>query len=92
MPSLLKLFSLYACLCACIYVCVSPPRLLITSGMVWCDIDLLSKFHGFYIGAVVGIFRGHGLSFHPRHGDHPSKSKLVLYKLLIHCNSCLKQL
>ena len=73
-------------------VCVAPPRLLITSGMVWCDIDLLIKFHGFYIGGVVGIFRGHSLSFHLRRGDYPSKSKLVLYKPLIHCNSCLKQL
>ena len=29
---------LYACVCVC--VCVCPPlRLLITSGMMWCDID-----------------------------------------------------
>ena len=44
---------LYACLCVCVSVCVCvcvcvvcvrvcvhvPPRLLITSGMIWCDID-----------------------------------------------------
>ena len=29
---------LYACVCA--FACVCPPlRLLITSGMMWCDID-----------------------------------------------------
>ena len=42
------------CLFVCVYVvrvrvCV-PPRLLITSGMMWCDIDpiqLVNKFRGF---------------------------------------------
>ena len=47
MPGFLKLFlcgCLYACVymsvCVCVYVymCVCP-RLLITSGMMWCDID-----------------------------------------------------
>ena len=33
---------LYACVFACVFACVCvcpPPRLLITSGMMWCDID-----------------------------------------------------
>ena len=41
MPGFLKLFlcgHLYACVCVFAYVC-PPPRLLITSGMMWCDID-----------------------------------------------------
>ena len=28
------------CMCVCLRVCVCPPpRLLITSGVMWCDID-----------------------------------------------------
>ena len=31
---------MYACACVCVCVCVCvPPRLLITSGVMWCDID-----------------------------------------------------
>ena len=52
---------MHVCLCVC-----SPRRLLITSGMMWCDIDpiwyFLNKFYGYYIAAVVGIVSGHGLS------------------------------
>ena len=51
----------------CVYVCVSPPlRLLITSGMMWCDIwspyDWLNKFYSFYMVAVVVINDGRGLT------------------------------
>ena len=29
-----------ASVCECLYACVCPPpRLLITSGVIWCDID-----------------------------------------------------
>ena len=28
------------CVCVCMYVCL-PPRLLITSGLMWCDMDLI---------------------------------------------------
>ena len=33
---------LCVCLCVCVFVCVCvcpPPRLSITSGVMWCDID-----------------------------------------------------
>ena len=50
----------------CVYVCVCPPpRLLITSGVMWCDIDpydWLNKFCGFYIAAVVGIIIGRDIT------------------------------
>ena len=39
-------------------VCL-PPRLLITSSVMWRDIDpfdWLNKFYGFYMAVVVGIF------------------------------------
>ena len=44
----------------CLCVCPSP-RLSITSGMMWCDIDpydWFNKFYGFYMAAVVGIGSG----------------------------------
>ena len=30
--------SVCVCVCVCVFVCPSP-RLLITSGMIWCDMD-----------------------------------------------------
>ena len=33
-------WHLFVCLCVCVSVCL-PPRLLITSGMVWHDIKTL---------------------------------------------------
>ena len=34
--------ELNVCMSVCLHVCVSlPPRLLITSGVMWCDIDLI---------------------------------------------------
>ena len=45
-PGFLKLFLcgwLYVyvcvCMCVCVRVCVSASRVLITSGMMWCDIN-----------------------------------------------------
>ena len=38
----LKIVSVWmsACVCVCVCMCVSlPPRLLITSGMIWCDMN-----------------------------------------------------
>ena len=63
------------------FVCVSAPRLLITSGVIWHDIDpydWLNKFCGFYMAAVVGIVSGHNVSIHTCCGNWPSKSKLAL--------------
>ena len=46
-PIFLKLFlcrrlyvCMYVCMCECLCVFVNPRRLLITSGVLWCDIDL----------------------------------------------------
>ena len=54
-------------------MCVCPlPRLLITSGMMWHDIDpydWLNKFYGFYMAAVVGIGSGHDLSIYTHRGN-----------------------
>ena len=52
-----------ACVCVCVCVCV-PPRLLLTSGVMWCNIDWLNKFYGFYMAALVGIISGRGISIH----------------------------
>ena len=37
-PGFLKLF-LYGCLYVCVCLCVSAPRLLITSSVMWHDVD-----------------------------------------------------
>ena len=50
----------------CVCVC-SPPRLLITSGAMWCDIDpydWLNKFYDFYMAVVVGISSGRDVSIY----------------------------
>ena len=55
----------------CVFVCL-PPRLLLTSGMMWCDIDpynWLNNFCGFYMAVVVGIVSGRDLSIHTRRGN-----------------------
>ena len=73
-PSFLELLlsaNVHMCVCVCMcFACVSAPRLLITSGMMWCDIDpydWLNKFNGFYMAAVVGIISGRDLSIHTDH-------------------------
>ena len=58
---------MHVCVCVCV-----PPRLLITSGVMWCDIDPYdwsNKFYGFYMAAVVGIVSGCGISIHTCHGN-----------------------
>ena len=44
------------------------------------------------MATVAVIINGSGLDIDTCHGYYPNKSKLVLYKVLIHCNSRLKQL
>ena len=41
--------------CVCVHVCVPALRLLVTSGMMWCDMDRLTKFYSFDMAAVVDI-------------------------------------
>ena len=56
------------CVCVCVFACVSAPRLLITGGVMWCDVDpydWLNKFYGFCMAAVVDIVSGRGVSIQP---------------------------
>ena len=65
MPGFLELLlSVNVCMRMCLRVC-PPPRLSITSGVMWCDMDpydWLNKFHGFYMAVVVGIVSGRDVS------------------------------
>ena len=63
----------FACMCVCVCVCVCvglPPRLLITSGVMWHDIDpidWLNKFYSRYMAIVAIIVNGRGLGIDTRH-------------------------
>ena len=48
--------SMCMCMCVCLFL---PPKLL-TSGVMWHDIDRLNKFYNFYVVAVVGNISRHG--------------------------------
>ena len=69
----------------CMLVC-PPPRLLISSDVIWTPFDWSNKFYGFYMAAVVNINSGRGISIYMCH-----KSKLLLYKPFLHCNSHLRK-
>ena len=52
------------CMCACMCVC-PPPRLLITGGVMWRDMDpkrLAIKFYSCYVATVVIIVHGCALA------------------------------
>ena len=63
--------SVFVCVCVCVCMCVCPPpRLLITSNVMWHDMDpirLLNKFYNCYMATIVVIVNGHGLSIDTRH-------------------------
>ena len=43
----------FACVCVRVCVCVCPPpRLLITSGVIWTPYDWLNKFYSCYMGQL----------------------------------------
>ena len=72
----------YVCICVCLCVCVHPRRLLITSGVIWLDMDtilLAKQVLQFHIISVVIITSGSGLIIEVHHRNQPNKSKLVLY-------------
>ena len=66
----------------CVCVC-PPPRLLITSGVIWNPYDWLNKFYRFYMAAVAIINDGCGLTVAACRINQPNKSNLSLYKPLL---------
>ena len=101
MPGFLKLFLcrhlyVYVCVCVCVCVCL-PPRILITSGMIWtpygwlnnllCVVQILSRVHivnsCFYVTTVVSRC---GPSIDACCENQSNQYKLALYKQAI--NSC----
>ena len=80
------------CANICICICVSVPRLLITSGAIWTQYDWLHKSYSFYVAVLVSIITKHGLSIDAHRQNQPSKHKLSLYKPSIQFNSILKWL
>ena len=80
---------------SCHHVCVSlcsPPRLLITSGITWITYDWLNKFNNFCVAAMVDSVIRCGLTIAVFQWNQPNKSKLALYKPLLHFYIHLKQL
>ena len=59
--------------CVCLCVC-PPPRLLITSGVIWTSYDWLNKFYSCYMATVVVIVNGRGLGIGTRRRHKPHKS------------------
>ena len=63
---------MYVCVCVCVCVCLCvclPLKLLITTGVMWCDMDpydWLNKFYSCYMATVVGIINGHVLGIDMR--------------------------
>ena len=53
---------MYLCVCVC-----PPPRLLITSGVIWTLYDWLNKFYSRYMAIVVVIVNRRGLGIDTRH-------------------------
>ena len=77
------------CMCVCVRVrtyvsACPPPRLLITSGVIWTSYDWLNKFYSCYMATVVVIVNGRGLGIGTRRRHKPHKSQLAQYKV---CNS-----
>ena len=63
--------------------------------MMWCDIDpydWLNEFYGFYMAVVVDIASGRDVSIDTHRGNQTNKSKLALYKPLLHYSNHFKQL
>ena len=67
-PDFLKLILCRSSVCVgiCVCVCVSAPRLLITSGVIWTPYDWLNKFYSCYMATVVIIVNGRGFGIDTR--------------------------
>ena len=70
---------MYVCVCVCVCVCVFvcacvclPPRLLMTSGIMWCDMDsiqMVKQVLRLLYETLVIIFNGRGLGIDRHHGN-----------------------
>ena len=84
-PDFLELFQcgylyVFVCICVCL-----PPRLLITSGVMWHDMDsiwLVNQALWLLCGSCSLIDDKRGLIFELHHINQPNESKLPLYKPL----------
>ena len=86
--------SLYVRVCLCVCVLCAC---FITSSVMWHDryeahMFGFHKCFNYYLAAVVGIIRLHGLRIEVQHRNLPNKTKPVLYKPLLYFKGCLKQL
>ena len=79
-------------MCVCLSVCLSvcwPPSELITSGVIWCDIDrvqlvkqvsrLFPAFNYFIMTLAVNKMDGRGNINTARHERLPKKTKVMQY-------------
>ena len=57
-----------ACLCVCVCMC-PPPRLLITSDVIWTPYNWLNKFCSCYMATVVAIINECDLGIDMCHGN-----------------------
>ena len=62
------------------YVCVSvcpPPRPLIISGVIWCDIDCVRLVKQVHIAIAIDKMEGRGHFNTARHERLPKKTKVI---------------
>ena len=81
-------------MCVCVPVC-PPPRIVITSGMMCHDMtlyDWLNNLSIFGMTGIVVVVSRCGLAIEARCRKQPNKTKLALYKPLLHLYNHLKQL
>ena len=60
----------------CVSVCL-PPRLLISSGMIWTPYDWLNKFYSCNMAAVVDVISRGGLSIEESRTNKPYKTNTI---------------
>ena len=63
-----------------------------TNGMIWTPSDWLNKFYSFCTAAIVSIIGKGSLRNEASHRNQSNKSKLALYKPLLHFYNHLKEL
>ena len=48
---------------------MSATKLVITSGIMWHNVDPYDKFYGSYMATIVGIINGCGFGIDTHHGN-----------------------